>query len=48
MKIWSLEPAIWHSQPKVPRGKQGQECQFPPFTSLNCPTDVDEKQDQAA
>lgn len=35
-KIWLL-----HSQ----SGKQGQECQFPPFTVLNGPTDEDEKQD---
>lgn len=38
-KIWPL-----HSQP----GKQGQECQLAPFTSLNGPTDEDEKQDHDA
>lgn len=38
-KIWLL-----HSQ----SGKQGQECQFPPFTSLNGATDEDEKQDHEA
>lgn len=38
-EIWLL-----HSQP----GKQGQECQFPPFTVPNGPTAEDEKQDQDA
>lgn len=38
-KIWLL-----HTQP----GKQGQECQVPPFTSLNGATGEDEKQDHEA
>jgi len=33
---------------KLPPGKQGQECQFPPSTALHCPTDAEHHQDHAA
>lgn len=47
-KVWCPELAILQSQPKVPWGRQEPKCQFPLSAILNCPADVDEKQNHAA